>query len=70
MRRLVAAAWAFVDTLTGSQVFPKDGDSEPMTEGQWAALLILHAEAIHGCEHTAQARSELGIHGPRGKAAA
>ena|GEM_PF-4185461 len=65
----MAAAWAFWDTLRGQPFFPEAGDDEPLTADQWAALMVLHAEAIHGCEHTAQARAELGIAGPRGKAA-
>jgi hypothetical protein len=40
-----------------------------ITNEQWAGLLILHAEAVHGCQHTDQARRELGIAGPRGQAA-
>jgi hypothetical protein len=30
-------------------------------------MLILHAEAIHGCEHTEQARQQIGMFGPRGE---
>lgn len=51
----------------GARAFDVD-DEGPMTVGQWAGLMILHAEAVHGCEHTDQARRELGIAGPRGQA--
>lgn len=27
----------------------------------WGPILVGHLEAIHGCEHTAQARDELGM---------
>jgi hypothetical protein len=37
-----------------------------ITNEQWASLLILHLEAVHGCEHTDQARREIGLVGPRG----
>jgi hypothetical protein len=48
-----------------------DLDSEKrMTPAEWAALGILHAEAVHGCRHTDEARRELGMVGPRGEARA
>ena len=68
MRRLAAAIRAFLETLGGAPYFP-EGQEERITPAQWAALMILHAEGIHGCEHTDQARAELGIVGPRGVAA-
>jgi hypothetical protein len=44
-------------------------DFDAVMDGQqWAALMVLHAEGVHGCEHTDQVRRELGIVGPRGKA--
>lgn len=46
--------------------FPEDEDDERLTPAKWAGLMILHAEAVHGCEHTDQARAELGMSGPRG----
>lgn len=49
----------------GGAMFDLD-DPDRMTPDQWAGLIILHAEAVHGCEHTEQARSELGMAGPRG----
>lgn len=67
MTRLMAACRAFLETLGGAPYFP-EGQDEPISPEQWAALMILHAEAIHGCEHTDQARAELGIVGPRGEA--
>jgi hypothetical protein len=70
MRRLRAAVRAFLETLGGAPYFDLDSD-ERMTPDQWAALLVLHElEPIHGCDHTQQARAELGMVGPRGKAAA
>jgi hypothetical protein len=45
-------------------------DDGPLDGESWAGLLILHAEAVHGCDHTTQARVELGILGPRGEAMA
>lgn len=47
--------------------FDLDSDDR-MTGAQWAAMMVLHAEAVHGCEHTEQARAELGMLGPRGEA--
>jgi hypothetical protein len=44
-------------------------DEGRMRPDQWAGLIILHAEAVHGCEHTDQARRELGMAGPRGERA-
>lgn len=43
-------------------------DDGPLDSQRWAGLLILHGEAVHGCEHTDDARRELGMAGPRGKA--
>ena len=54
----------------GARVFDPAEDDEPMTPYGWAALGILHAEAIHGCRHTDDARRELGMVGPRGEARA
>lgn len=68
--RLIAAIRAFVETLGGAPIFDPEDDDDPITPEQWAALMILHAEAVHGCEHTDWARAELGIVGPRGKAVA
>lgn len=48
--------------------FEPDSD-ERMSGEQWTGLIILHAEAVHGCEHTEQARFELGMLGPRGERA-
>lgn len=67
MTRLLAAIRAFIETLGGAPIFDPE-DDDPITPEQWAALMILHAEGVHGCEHTDQARGELGIVGPRGKA--
>lgn len=53
----------------GAPYFDLDSDDR-MTAEQWAALMVLHCEAVHGCLHTDQARAELGMIGPRGKAAA
>lgn len=68
MRRLAAAVRAFLEVLAGAPYFDLDSD-EPMSGDQLAALMVLHAEAVHGCEHTDQARAELRMVGPRGKAA-
>jgi hypothetical protein len=68
VRRLAAAVRAFLETLGGAPYFDWESD-ERMTPEQWAALMILHAEAVHDCEHTDQARAELGIVGPRGERA-
>jgi hypothetical protein len=46
--------------------FPEDEDDELLTPAKWAGLMVLHAEAIHGCQHTDDARRELGMSGPRG----
>lgn len=65
----------FADFLTAValRLYPDGafaGDLDTViTNEQWAGLLILHLEAVHGCEHTDQARRELGLAGPRGKAA-
>jgi len=67
MSRLLAAIRAFLETLGGAPYFDLD-DDERMTPEQWAVLMVLHAEALHSCEHTDQVRAELGIVGPRGKA--
>lgn len=66
MTRLFNAIRAFLETLGGAPIFSEDDD--PITPEQWAALMILHAEAVHGCEHTDWARAELGMVGPRGEA--
>jgi hypothetical protein len=65
--RLRAACQAFVLTLASPDAF-EDLDA-PATDWGWAAMLLLHAEAVHGCEHTDQARIELGLFGARGQAA-
>jgi hypothetical protein len=52
-----------------ARVFDPADDDEPLDELKWAALVILHAEAVHGCQHTDQARRELGLAGPRGEVA-
>lgn len=57
--RLYPGARAFDDTAEG-----------PISVGQWAGLMILHAEAVHDCQHTDIARRELGLAGPRGEAVA
>ena len=51
----------------GGAMFDLDSQDR-ITAEQWAGLMILHAEAAHGCDHTDQARVELGLVGPRGKA--
>lgn len=66
--RLRAAIQAFVITLRSPQAFPDETADEPVTDWGMAAMLLLHAEAIHGCEHTDQARAELGLFGPRAEA--
>ena len=66
--------WAIADALAAialrlapeAAFFPEDEDEQPLGAERWAALIILHAEAIHGCEHTGPARRELGMVGPRG----
>lgn len=67
MRRLLAAVRAFLETLGGAPYFDLDS-ADRLTAEQWAALMILHAEAVHDCDHTDQARAELAMVGPRGKA--
>ena len=47
---------------------PED-DGERLDPSKWAAFVILHAEAVHGCEHTDQPRRELEMVGPRGRPA-
>ena len=69
MRRLRAAIRAFLETLGGAPIFDPDSE-ERISAEQWAALMIMHAEAVHGCLHTDIARIELGIVGPRGEARA
>lgn len=70
MRRLLLAVRAFIETLGGAPYFRPEDDDQPMTGEQWAALMVLHAEAVHGCEHTDHARAELRMVGPRGRVAA
>ena len=60
---LVALAMRLYPT---ARLFDMDSDDR-MTPEQWAGLMILHAEAVHGCEHTDDARRELGMAGPRGE---
>lgn len=67
MRRLATALRAFIETLGGAPYFDPDSD-ERLTGEQWAAMLVLHLEAMHGCEHTDPVRAELRMVGPRGKA--
>jgi hypothetical protein len=68
VRHLRAAFRAFLETLGGAPYFDLES-GERITPDQWAALMVLHAEAAHGCQHTDQARAELGMVGPRGRAA-
>ncbi len=70
MTRLVQAIRAFLETLGGAPVFAREDDDKPPSPYQWAALMILHAEAVHGCTHTDEARAQLRIVGPRGERAA
>ena len=67
-RRIADWLTAIALRLYPDGAFAGDLDAA-ITNEQWAGLLILHAEAVHGCEHTDQARRELGLVGPRGKAA-
>jgi hypothetical protein len=67
-RRLADVLTSIALRLYPDGAFAADLDAV-ITNEQWAGLLILHLEAVHGCEHTDQARRELGLVGPRGKAA-
>ncbi len=69
MSRLATAVRAFLETLGGAPYFDLDVDETPITPEQIAAMIVLHAEGIHGCEHTDAFRAELGMVGPRGKRA-
>lgn len=53
----------------GAAMFPEQDDEEPITTEQLLGLILLHAEAIHGCEHTGDARRYLGMAGPHGEPA-
>jgi hypothetical protein len=66
MKCLYWAVRSFFEILGGAPYFDPDSD-ERVTPAQWAALLVLHAEAVHGCRHTDQARAELQMVGPRGE---
>ena len=65
--RFVWACRAFLETLGGAPVFDPANDDEPMSDYQIACLMVLHAEAVHGCEHTGDIRAELHLSGPRGR---
>jgi hypothetical protein len=69
VRRLTAAIRAFLETLGGAPYFPEEDADLPATPEQWAALAVLHAEAVHDCHHTDIFRAGLGMVGPRGEAA-
>ena len=62
MSRLADLLRAAADLLDPRPFFG-DGDDEP-TDRQWAGLIVLHAEAVHGCTHTADARAGIGMSGP------
>lgn len=47
-----------------------DSPLADLTDAEWAGLMVLHAEAVHGCDHTEMARAGVGMAGPRGKAIA
>lgn len=66
-RRLADLLTSIALRLYPDGAFAGDLDAV-ITSEQWAALMVLHAEAVHGCEHTDQVRRDLGIVGPRGKA--
>lgn len=68
LRHAVAhALLAVAELIDPVEPYFDEGDG-PMTPAEWAGLLVLHAEAVHGCEHTEPARRELGMYGPRGEA--
>jgi hypothetical protein len=50
--------------------FDEDASGDEMEDRHWAGLIILHAEAVHGCDHTAIARAGVGMSGPLGERAA
>lgn len=66
----MAESWRPRSDLTDIQPFFDLDDGHRLTPEEWAGLIVLHAEAKHGCEHTEQARVGIGMYGPRGKAAA
>lgn len=67
---LLAIAERLTPAVETPRPFFNEDLDEVMSDGQWAGLIILHAEAVHGCEHTTQARAGIGMHGPRGQAVA
>lgn len=66
---LAIAEFLYPDELPDDAVVPFFDEDAPLVR-QWAGLIVLHAEAVHGCDHTAQARAGIGMAGPRGERAA
>lgn len=69
LRHLIAhTLMAIAELLDPVEPFFGDEDAEP-TPTEWGALAVLHAEAVHGCDHTESIRRGIGMAGPRGEPA-
>lgn len=64
MSGIAAFLRAIADRLSPEAFFPEDADDDEPGPRQWAGLLVLHAEGVHGCDHLADARRGLGMYDP------
>jgi hypothetical protein len=61
MSRLAAFLRAIADRLSPESYFDLESEA---TVADWAGLIVLHAEGVHGCDHTAEARAAIGMYDP------